>query len=128
MPPEAGAGPEAAWLRGIARNIFLQHCRRMRSSPVQANSDLVERSEATWAGEFLRGGDGFDYVEALHTCLETLPPEQRRILEQRYAQNKSREEMARQADMTENGIKSLLHRIRATLADCIRRRLKLEQA
>lgn len=126
--PGTGSSAEAAWLRGIARNIFLQHCRRARTGPITADSDFLEQAEAAWSGEFLRSDDGFDYVEALHQCLETLSPEQRRIIEQRYAEKKSREEMARQAGLSENGIKSVLRRIRATLAECIRKRLKLEQA
>ena len=126
-PPGMDAGLSGAWLRGIARNLFLQHCRRNRTSPVLADSSLLERAEAVWAGEFLRGDDGFDYVEALRKCLETLTDRQRRLLDQRYAQKKSRTEMARLGDMTENGVKSILRRIRASLGECIRERLNMER-
>jgi RNA polymerase sigma-70 factor (ECF subfamily) len=119
---------QAAWLRGIARNQFYAYCRRSRRSPVRADSDLLERAEALWADEFLRSGDGFDYVEALRHCLALCGTRQRRLLELRYTEGRSRAEMARLLQMTEDGIKSALQRIRALLADCIQRRLRTENA
>lgn len=116
----------AAWLRGIARNLFLRHCRSTRTSRVVVDSDFVEQAEATWATEFLHGGDGFDYVEALRKCLESLPLSHRRAVDLRYAQRKSRAEMARLCQMSEDGVKSLMRRVRATLAECVRRRLAVE--
>jgi len=116
----------AAWLRGIARNLFLKHCRRVKNSPVTADGDLLQKAEALWSSEFLRGGDGFDYVEALRACLEELSEKQRRLVDMRYAEKKSRSEMARVVRMTENSIKSLLRRIRSALGECVERTLKLE--
>jgi RNA polymerase sigma-70 factor (ECF subfamily) len=96
------------------------------ATPVDEAS--LERAEDLWASEFLRGGDGFDYVEALRGCLEELSSEQRRVINLRYAERKPRSEMAVLCGMTENGIKSLLQRIRRALGDCIRRKLALEAA
>lgn len=125
-PPEPGDRAAAAWLRGIARNLFLRYCRETRTAKVRADSELLERAEATWRTAFLRDGDGFDYVEALRKCLDTLSEQQREVIELRYAQRKSRLDMAAQCQMTENGIKSLLRRIRARLAECVERRLSAE--
>jgi RNA polymerase sigma-70 factor (ECF subfamily) len=116
----------AAWLRGIARNLFLEHCRRVRTSPVKADSASLERAEATWAGEFLREDDGFDFKEALHKCMATLDDKYRRLLEMNYAQGKSRAEIAAAFEMSEDGVKSLLRRVRGSLAECIRKRLTAE--
>ena len=55
----------AAWLRAIGRNLFLNACRRRRTSPVEVNSERIKQAEAVWASQLLRGGDGFDTVEAL---------------------------------------------------------------
>ena len=117
-----------AWLRGVARNLFLRHCRKARSAPMQVSSQFLVNAESTWTSEFLHQGDGVDYVEALRRCLGELPARQRRALDLRYAEKSSRAEMARLLEMTENGVKSLLRRIRAALADCVRRRLDLEEA
>lgn len=116
----------AAWLRGIARNIFLSFCRSNRAGPLEIDSAFLEQAEHTWKSEFLRDGEGFDYIEALRKCLETLPDKQREAVGLQYAQKKSRSEIAHILKMTEDGIKSLLRRARAALADCVNRRLSVE--
>jgi RNA polymerase sigma-70 factor, ECF subfamily len=116
----------SAWLRGIARNLFLQHCRRARRSPAVVGGEHLERAETTWRKVFLRDGDGFDYLEALRGCLQDLPPKQRGALDMRYRDKKSRGEMAQFLGISEDGIKSLLRRLRAALADCVEKRLALE--
>ena len=123
----AGARATAAWLRTIARNAYFDFCRAKRRDIVHVDNEYLKRAEAVWSAEFLRDGDGFDYMEALRQCLDTLTEPQRRALGLRYAQSTSRSEMARILGMTENGIKSLLRRLRAALAECVRKRLKLEE-
>lgn len=118
---------QAAWLRGVARNMFYAHCRRERKKRPLDEATLAQ-AESLWANEFLREGDGFDYVEALRKCLARLQDRQRRCVDMRYAQNKSRSEMAAALQMTDDGVKSALQRIRALLADCIEQRLRSEQA
>ena len=116
----------AAWLRGALRNLFLRYCRRRRASQVVPEPELLEQAEAVWKSEFLRSGDGFDYIVALRKCIRALPEKQRAALDMQYAQRKSRDEMAQLWGMTEDGIKSLMRRIRADLAECIRKRLAME--
>jgi RNA polymerase sigma-70 factor (ECF subfamily) len=123
-PPSHEERRQSAWLRGIARNLFLGYCRRNRNSPVRTDSATVERAESLWAAEFLRDSDGFDYVEALRRCLGNLGRKQRQVLDLRYAQHKSRGEMAQMLQMSEDGIKSSLQRIRAMLFECIQRRVQ----
>lgn len=123
--PPASQEPRlmAAWLRGIARNLFLSHCRKVRNSPIRTDTASLERAEATWAGEFLREGDGFDYVEALRGCVSKLAQKQKRVLDLYYTDGKSRAELASLCAMTEDGVKSLMRRTRAALAECIRKRV-----
>jgi len=128
--PPASSEPRlmAAWLRGIARNLFLGHCRKVRNSPIRADSASLERAEATWAGEFLREGDGFDYVEALRGCLAKVASKQKRMLDLYYSEGKSRAELASLCAMSEDGVKSLMRRTRAALAECIRKRVSRTEA
>lgn len=116
---------QAAWLRGIARNLFLAECRRKKLALLDEYQ--LGQAEKIWADEFLREGDGFDYVQALRRCLDRLAARQRNYLDLRYTQGKSRTEMARLLHMSEDGIKSALQRIRALLADCIAQRLRAEE-
>lgn len=127
MPPEtADLRVRAAWLRGVARNLFLRYCRRRRISPVVTDAQVMEQAETVWKEEFLRGGDGFETLEALRQCLTHLPESQRAAVDMQYAQRRSRAEIAQALGMSEDGIKSLMRRIRAALAECIRRRLAAE--
>jgi RNA polymerase sigma-70 factor (ECF subfamily) len=123
---EQDISSQSAWLRGIARNLFLQHCRRGRRSPVVGGSERLEQAENAWRLVFLRDGDGFDYLEALRLCLHNLPSRQRDVLDMRYRDNKSRGEMAQFMRLSEDGIKSLLRRLRAALANCVEKRLSLD--
>jgi RNA polymerase sigma-70 factor (ECF subfamily) len=120
---DAGPGRSAAWLRGVARNKFLMHCRSAKSNPVAVDGSLLEAHEGIWATEFLRGGDGFDYIKALKKCLEALPEKQRRAVDLQYSQKRSRAQMAQLLQMTADGIKSLMRRIREALGVCIEKRL-----
>jgi len=128
MPQETAHLPvRSAWLRGVLRNLFLRLCRRDRRNPVRTSSELVERAEAVWKDEFLRGGDGFDYLEALRKCLADQPERHRAALEMQYRDRRSRAQIGEALKLTEDGVKSLLRRIRAALADCVRRRLMHER-
>ena len=122
-----GAVP-VAWLRSVARNLFLVHCRRQRNSPVRIDSETLDHAEAAWAVEFASGGDGGEHLAALRHCLEHLPPKQRLIVDLQYAQKKSRAEIAAMHGMTEDGVKTLMRRLRASLAQCVRGQLGAGEA
>jgi len=111
----------------VARNLFLSHCRRQRRSPVRIDSGSLDRAEALWQTEFLRQGDGTDYLEALRQCLQSLSADQGGLVDMQYTQQMSRAQMAHRTGMTEDGIKSAMRRIRVRLATCIAGRLGLPE-
>ena len=117
----------AAWLRGVARNQLLMHFRKARSNPVSADpivlQEAAEQADEVWATELLRHGDGFDYAEALQVCLSRLQGTQRKVLEMFYGEEFSRAQIAEAMNMSEDGIKSLLRRVRAALRQCVLTRL-----
>ena len=115
---------QGAWLRGVARNLFLAHCRRAKADPVHLDTEFVEQSEGFWAREFADASDGRDHLEALWLCLQGLPPREREMIEFQYRLKKSRAEMAAAVGLTEDGVKTLMRRLRAMLAQCIEKRLK----
>ena len=128
VPDFADLRARAAWLREIARLRFLMFCRRKRTSPVDVSSERLEQAEAVWSSEFVREQDGFDYLEALERCLDDLPRREREILDLRYRAGKSRSELAALLRMSEDGVKSLLRRIRSRLEACVRGKLGLGEA
>jgi RNA polymerase sigma-70 factor (ECF subfamily) len=66
--------------------------------------------------------------EALEACLEELPPKSRRLLDLRYVEELSAEEMAQETGSTSGSVRVLLSRVRTALASCIERRLAVENA
>jgi RNA polymerase sigma-70 factor (ECF subfamily) len=129
--PMEDAGSEggrcAAWLRGVARNQLLMYFRKARSNPVSSDPVMLEQAlnqaDEVWATELLRSGDGFDYAEALQACLGRLQGTQRKVLDMFYAEEFSRAQIAEALNMSEDGIKSLLRRVRAALRQCVQTRL-----
>jgi RNA polymerase sigma-70 factor (ECF subfamily) len=124
----ADSTSQGAYLRGILRNTFLAGCRKMKNLPIVVNSDYLEGAEAAWQAQFLRDGDGFDYVEALRQCLKVLDEKGRRFLDLFYGQGGSRQEVASEMHLTPDGVKTACRRLRARLGECVRRRLGLREA
>ena len=126
---DAGAegGRCAAWLRGVARNQLLMYFRKARSNPVAADPVVLEQAlqqaDEVWASELLRSGDGFDYVEALQLCVSRLQGTQRKVVDMFYGEEFSRAQIAEALKMSEDGIKSLLRRVRTALRNCVQARV-----
>jgi RNA polymerase sigma-70 factor (ECF subfamily) len=118
----------ALWLRGVARNMFLRHWQSGKVSPVIAHSDYVRYADDLWSSTFPQREGGQERVEALRQCLEALAPRQREAVDLEYQQGKSRSEMAILFNMSEDGIKSLMRRIRVALGECIGRRLARQES
>lgn len=118
---------QAAWLRGIARNLFLAHCRKERTARTHLTADAMKLAEQVWADEFLGDGDGFDYAAALRKCLDKLPAGKRQFVERRYADGFTREQLAAAFRLTADGVKTALRRIRQQLADCVTATLEAER-
>lgn len=120
------AAETGSYLRTVARHRFLM-LRRKQSSCGAASplvpSDL-DAAEATWA-EVARD-DGLDgYLSALRQCLDSaVTPRVRRALEMQYGEEASRDAIATALDLSGEGVKTLVRRAKATLRDCIQRRLK----
>lgn len=125
-PPTDNVPRRLGWLRAIARNTFLNHCRKQKRNPVRADSELMTRAESYWNTAFAQHDDGYGYLEALIACTKKLSERHRQVIEHRYALRSSRGEMAAFFKVTEDGIKMMLRRIRAVLAKCVEQTLAAE--
>jgi RNA polymerase sigma-70 factor (ECF subfamily) len=111
---ERGDAPTAAFLRTTARQLFLQRHRQLLPQ--------VEAADLVWDRHC--GDDaGSDYVDALRACVQRLGERARAIVQWRYGEHRGRGEVARSLGMTPDGVKTALRRIRASLKQCIERRL-----
>lgn len=112
-----------AWLRRIAHNLFIDHCRRHQRSPVTFSSKQAEVAEDFWKQEFYQHDEGFGCYEALEQCLKRLNTNQRNLVEAFYNARQSREEIAESLGITPSGVKAALRRVRASLGECIQLRV-----
>ena len=125
LPPDMTNVPlRLAWLRGISRNLLLAHFRRRRNNPRHIDNEYLLQAENAWAWRFRESDSESKYAEALRKCVADLSDNDRHMLELRYAGGKSRAEMARLGQMSEDGVKSLMRRVRDRLGQCVRRRLR----
>lgn len=104
-----------AWAREIARRVSLAQLRKSGKHPPLAPDVLEALEQASdvpvesWEVE----------RDALRKCVERLPPESRRILDLRYAEEKPLEQIAALAGRSVQGVKGLLKRVRQALAECV---------
>ena len=108
----------ASYLRTIARHQFLRARRREGRS---VSLDEVEIAEEIWNRLASDGGD--ELLDALDDCLEHINGRARKAIDLHYREESSREEIARQLEMKPDGVKTLLRRARATLRECVERRV-----
>lgn len=113
-------GETAAWLRAKARFLWLE---RVRKEARRRETALADATDEVWA-EYAGGDDGESWRRALERCLERLPERSRTAIDLRYAERASREEMARRLSLKENGVKTLLQRVRASLRRCVEKAVR----
>jgi RNA polymerase sigma-70 factor (ECF subfamily) len=110
----------AAYLRQVAKNKFLMHLRAKGRRPEVASLDAAEHEFAAIARQ--DGGDG--HIAALGDCIEALQGKARQVVDVYYRQGHSRAAAATLLQMTEEGVKTLLRRVKDSLRECVERKLK----
>jgi RNA polymerase sigma-70 factor (ECF subfamily) len=111
-----------AWLRAIARNVFMRERRAgaRRPVPVEIVDDLADGlfaaadySEEKWARE----------RDALRECLEGLESTDRGLIRGHFSAGRRYADLAAAAGRTLSWVKVRMFRARKALADCVRRSL-----
>jgi DNA-directed RNA polymerase specialized sigma24 family protein len=105
-------GDPANYFHGVARNVFREHCRRVR---VQANRPLPE-NEPTFSEL---------YFDCLEQCLSQLPSEKRALILRYYSEIKSakiesRKKIRQEMSLKPDALRVRTYRIRKTLEQCVR--------
>lgn len=126
-----GLAPASEWpeprlmgyLRGIARNGWVDHLRRQGRAPSMASLDAADR---VWAR--LTPDESADARrEALDACVDALGPRARAALALRYGEDTAPRQVAQALGIKFEATKTLLKRTRNQLRDCIKRRLGCER-
>lgn len=115
-------GTLKAWLGGIARNLVRRELDGRRRQQA-LDGEVLDQMLATSAHERLDHDD--DTVPArevalLRHCLEQLAPEARRLIDERYVEDRPVHEIARLFQRSANWVAVSLFRIRKTLHLCLR--------
>lgn len=121
--------PEAffPWVRGIALN----HCRnewRRHHSYASMKDRLLEAKQAELAVLRLEEnhGEGTPRTDALRHCLERLKPDEHALIELRFVQELSMDQIGAELNKGGEAVRVWLYRIRSRLAECVKRRLALD--
>jgi RNA polymerase sigma-70 factor, ECF subfamily len=111
-----------AWVRGIAHNLLRNHLRNRRSAePTQGIGGLSILDDQ--AERLAESHDALQLVETLRSCLAKLPDDQRQLVEARYVDERSIEELCRSAGCKHSAMTMVLHRVRLRLRACLGDRL-----
>jgi RNA polymerase sigma-70 factor (ECF subfamily) len=117
--PQSG-GDLTAWAIGIARHKIADHFRRMkRTQRLMGEEVLQDVADAFAAQHEVWTAEG----HALEHCLQRVKGEARDLLDLRYRDGYSPQEIARRLGRTSEAIRASLLRVRRGLRECIARRL-----
>jgi RNA polymerase sigma-70 factor (ECF subfamily) len=118
--PEADFG---AWLRAIARNVWMRERRAGRRRPLLAEGVAEELADDLFAAPAYAEPRWQAEKAALADCLGELDGEDRKLLRGHFSAARRYGELARRAGRTLAWVKVRMFRARRQLADCIRRKL-----
>jgi RNA polymerase sigma-70 factor (ECF subfamily) len=113
---------QVRWLKGIARNLCMNHFRQQKRRAYRQREAIAEllanAKDAFWEVE----GAGAPQI-ALEGCLKKLSPANRELIALRYEQGLRSQEIGESVNKSAEAVRVNLHRIRATLKTCIVRTL-----
>lgn len=106
------------WLKGIARNLCMNHFRAARRRGDQHRAALLEILARTGDGTE-RLGQVPELASHLEDCVAQLPERSRRLIALRYVDERPADQIAVAVDMTAEAVRVALHRVRAALRKCL---------
>jgi RNA polymerase sigma-70 factor (ECF subfamily) len=112
--------PFTAWTIGIARHKVADYFRQKKRPHATMGEEVLQvvaDAFASHADRWTAEGD------ALEHCLRRVRGDAKKLLELRYREGHSPQEIARQLGRTSDAIRASLLRVRRTLRECILRRL-----
>jgi len=117
--------PFVGWALWIAKSRVIDFYRTHGRQRLVFSNELLHRLADSISEQ---SEERADRREALEACLDELPRKSRRLLDLRYVDELSADEVARSVDSTSGSVRVLLSRARTALANCVQRRLAMEQA
>jgi RNA polymerase sigma-70 factor (ECF subfamily) len=116
------ARPFLPWLRGIAQNLWRNHIRKFRPIPLGGHAELQELVDSTLL-DCVEAECENPRLEALRDCVGKLSEKARALLHERYTEGRSVEFLSKSTGRAQSALTMQLHRMRLTLALCVKRKL-----
>ncbi len=113
----------AAYLRRIARNLFISHQRR--AGKVIAVED-IQKFESFWT-EWIPDQNGDDFLDALASCFKSLNERSKLALTLRFRDRLPRVQIAERLNISEHGAKNLMQRAKQQLRECVTRKVNSDE-
>ncbi|QDV10616.1 ECF RNA polymerase sigma factor SigE [Rosistilla oblonga] len=110
----------AAYLRRIARNLFISLKRRDKRMHLVA---AIESLDAVWDRWIGAEEDGEEFISALNECLQGLTDRAQLALRMRFTDDAKRVEIGDKLGITEHGAKNLVQRAKQQLKECVQTKL-----
>lgn len=115
--------PFGAWLRGIARNLVMEHYRTNSRQVTLSDERVLEYLDRRVAQVDRQPGDSLqEKVTALTDCIERLAPMYREPIDLHYRQRRTSEWIADHLATTRDAVQKRLQRARLQLAQCLERK------
>lgn len=111
--------PFVPWAIGVARFEVLNYLRQTQRDPHQFATDTLDAVADAYSE--IRD-DLSDRKSALTACMDALPERSRSLMNLRYVEGLTPSQIAARTDMNPNQARVTLHRIRASLRECIEKR------
>lgn len=118
------------WCRGVAKNLILHYWRDNRNAKVIADSDLLaflNYVELAYEEKEVTPETWNDRQQALHDCVNGLPDKSRRLLKLKYDEQCSIAEICERLGKSSAAVVKALLRLRAALAVCVEKKLRLQE-
>lgn len=117
--------PFLPWAKQFARYEVLNYLGRQRTRRKYFSSEMIELLAEDWE---LVEAQHDARILALEACVEKLPENSRRLLNDRYRDANSLQDVAARQGTTPNALYKTLQRVRQALRDCVNQRVAEGQA
>lgn len=118
--------PIRPWLRGIAKNKYLEFCREKKEIPL--GNDMIELIDSQYHYWEDAHVDDFNLYSFLKECIAKLDTEAAKAVELFYYKKLSTLEMANICSLNEMTVRKRLQRVRENLKNCMSRHLSAQTA
>jgi len=128
LPEYDRTRPFGAWLRGIGRNMVLEHHRKGRARAAVTDPVILDGVESRFQALLSAGGSAPDWggggqfrsrAERMLDCLQRLPDILRETVEMVYARGMLLRQIAESVGVNEETAKKRLQRARESLSKCV---------